>query len=233
MRPYRENQYHAKGVNRYVPQMSGVARISLDGEILVSLGNPPNALATGILSAVADATVYTPTNFVQSVGFDGAKGEILNAPWGRNLTVVGSGAQTGTVVIKARDYLGQPFTENIALNGATPVAGVKAARWVDSITIPEGGSSTINVGYGNVLGLPYFTVEVNKEFADGLAAGAGTFVAGVTTDPQTATTGDPRGTYVPSTTPDGVKEITVQLRCSARVNANNNGGYHGIRHFAA
>ncbi len=49
------------------------------------------------------------------------------------------------------------------------------------------------------------------------------------TDPQTTTTGDPRGTYEPLRTLDG-SEIIVSMLGNNAVNASNNGGLHGIRH---
>lgn len=53
------------------------------------------------------------------------------------------------------------------------------------------------------------------------------------TDPQTTTTGDPRGTYEPITLLDGVKKIEVAFVGDNVVNAAGNGGLHGIRHVTA
>jgi hypothetical protein len=53
------------------------------------------------------------------------------------------------------------------------------------------------------------------------------------TDPATASSGDPRGQYIPTAALDGIKEIIVALRADPSVNSNNNGGLHGIRMYAA
>lgn len=53
------------------------------------------------------------------------------------------------------------------------------------------------------------------------------------TDPQTTTTGDPRGTYEPLMTPDGVAEIILGLMGDNFVNSSGNGGLHGIKHVIA
>lgn len=53
------------------------------------------------------------------------------------------------------------------------------------------------------------------------------------TDPATSSTGEPRGSYEPVMTMDGVKEIRVGLVGDNQVNASNNGGLHGIQHFFA
>lgn len=58
------------------------------------------------------------------------------------------------------------------------------------------------------------------------------FVHPDTTDPGTATTGDPRGTYEPLTPPDGSEHIVGLLGDNA-VNTSNNGGLHGIQHYFA
>lgn len=53
-----------------------------------------------------------------------------------------------------------------------------------------------------------------------------------TTDPGTAITGDPRGTYDPLTAPAGT-EVIVGILGDNAVNASNNGGLHGVQHFFA
>lgn len=50
------------------------------------------------------------------------------------------------------------------------------------------------------------------------------------TDPATNVTGDPRGSYEPTSVMDGVKEIRVALIGDNTVNASGNGGLHGIQH---
>lgn len=53
------------------------------------------------------------------------------------------------------------------------------------------------------------------------------------TDPQTAITGDPRGSYEPVGVLNGVNEIRVAMVGDNQVNASSNGGLHGLRHFFA
>jgi len=152
--------------------------------------------------------------------------------FGRNVTVVASGAATSTVTITGRDYLGQPMVETLTLNGTTSVAGNKAFKYIDKIAWGATASTTINVGTGTKFGLPYRMQNVLAEMSDrARVATLGTFVAGLLTDPQTATTGDPRGTYVPNTTPDGTKYLAATFLPNSFVNANGNGGLYGIAHF--
>jgi hypothetical protein len=59
------------------------------------------------------------------------------------------------------------------------------------------------------------------------------FTPAVTTDPQTTTTADPRGTYESLFVYDGATNITIGLLGDPSVNAAGNGGLHGIRHVIA
>jgi len=53
------------------------------------------------------------------------------------------------------------------------------------------------------------------------------------TDPATAITGDPRGSYESLGVLDGLTEIRVGLVGDSQVNASDNGGLHGIKHYFA
>jgi hypothetical protein len=132
-----------------------------------------------------------------------------------------------------RDYLGQPMAQSFTLNGTTPVVGTKAFKWIDRITAGITAATTINVGFGSALGLPYRMSNVMEETANGAEATLGTFVAGVLTDPQTTTTGDPRGIYSPSTALNGSNRIMGTFMPYNVLNANGNGGLYGIAHVAA
>jgi hypothetical protein len=72
-------------------------------------------------------------------------------------------------------------------------------------------------------------------FADriGLVLTPTQFVHPVLTDPQTLTTGDPRGTYEALMVYDDTAEIIVGLRGDNSVNSDGNGGLHGIRHVVS
>lgn len=59
------------------------------------------------------------------------------------------------------------------------------------------------------------------------------FTPPILTDPQTPSTGDPRGTYEPNVTPDGTSEIIIGLVGDPFINAAGNGGLMGIRHVVA
>lgn len=216
----RVAQFRNRRYNAYVPACAYSAEVIHGAPYQVDFLTPAAAAAAGILSAQSIATAGSATTFVS---------DTADAPWGRNITVVASGAATSNVTVSGKDHLGQGITESFTLNGTTPVVGLKAFKWVDSIAFGATAATTINVGFGTKLGLPYRMSNVMEETANGAEATVGTFVAGVLTDPQTSTTGDPMGTYIPSTTMNGSNRIRATFLPYNVLNANGNGGLFGIR----
>jgi hypothetical protein len=184
------------------------------------------ASAAAILSGQSIATA----NNAVALGIPLLLYEIA-APFGRNVTVVADGAATSTVTVDGWDYLGQPMRETLTLNGTTTVNGVKAFKYFENVSWGATAGRTINVGFGGRFGVPFKTSNVVNEQAAGAAAAAGTLTAGSRTDPQTATTNDPRGLYTPTTTPNGTTDISFFIIVDDFINAAGNGGIYGIKHF--
>jgi hypothetical protein len=217
-------QYYLKRVSEYVPLMTFHSDVRNDGQYAVSLGVYAALDADGILAAQSVSAAGSATTFASTYLEDN---ETVMGRFGRNVTVVLSGAGTGTVTVRGRDYLNQLMTETLALNGNTPVLGVKAFKYVDSVTWPTVGAVTMNVGWGNALGLPFKTRRLDSEFVTGVVPTAGSIVAGApSTTTQTATTADPRGTYTPQASflPDAAR--TYELLCIGDIN-----NLHGNAHY--
>jgi hypothetical protein len=194
-------------INQRVPAMAYDAQIQQGGHIYVEFGAPATAAATSIVVAQDMTTAGTLTTFAGTYtpGVEGMMGR-----YGRTLQIVGSGATTGTVTIKGRDYLGQSMVESLTLNGTTAVNGQKAFRYVDSITWTATAAINLSVGTFTRLGLPYRaqTTQITNELMNGSTVAAGAITVG-STAVQTATTADPRGYYVPSTVPNGTNTYTL------------------------
>lgn len=217
--------FSVEGMNYYVPAMQAGADL---GQLLyerLNLGAPVVGDADGILNDESIATAGSTTTFETTYSSDNM------SLYGRCVSVVASGAATSTVTVIGRDYLGQPMRETLTLNGTTPVVGTKAFKYIDQVSFGATAGTTIDLGWNDKLGLPYKTVAVEREYANQVVAAAGTLVGPSLTDPQTATTTDPRGTYDPTTTLNGSTVIEVDIQYSNTVNASGNGGLHGIRHF--
>ena len=176
--------------------------LGVDGITTADIPAPPAALATGILNAQSIAAAGTSNPVV------GFLPSVLGR-YGRNLTVVASGAATSNVTVYGYDYLGQAIKESFTLTGATPVVGKKMFADIVNVAYGLTAGTTINVGYGAVLGLPYKAMgtQILAEQISNVTPTAGALVAGV--DVQTLTSGDPRGTYTPNLAPDGVRSYRV------------------------
>lgn len=221
----RISTFRNRRYNAYVPAAQYASNVVHSAPYNVDFGTPAAASAAAILSAQSVATAGSTTTFIS----DNDTTDIF----GRNVTVVASGAATSNVTVFGRDYLGQPMAESLTLNGATPVVGVKAFQWIDRVTFGATSATTINLGWGARLGLPYRMSNVVSETAAGASAATGTFTAGSLTDPQVNTTADPRGLYTPTTALNGTNRILAFFIPNGLLNTSGNGGLYGIAHAAS
>ncbi|MCX7924136.1 MAG: hypothetical protein N3B21_19330 [Clostridia bacterium] len=84
---------------------------------------------------------------------------ITNPLTPRNVSIVGGAAgQNGVVTITGTNYKDEVITESITSNGTTTVQGAKAFKTITNIALPvqNAGGDTIQVGFGNNLGLPFY-----------------------------------------------------------------------------
>jgi hypothetical protein len=218
--------FYPRRLSSYVPAMAYASDVNMSGESRISFGAPGLANPTYLLNAlsVAAAQVVPATGLLNAATVD--------SPFGRNLQVVCSAAGVGTVIVDGYDYLMQPMSENLVLNGATPVLGKKAFFLIRQVTIPTVGAVTLNLGTGTQLGLPYKAGRVTtEEFAGVVVATLGTLTGPILTVPATATTGDTRGTYVPNSTLNGTSTLTATFEFYGDVDAANNGGLFGVPQY--
>lgn len=202
-------EFFTQRTNDHVPNMSYAADVRYGGQGRVTIPALAAADPNGILAAQSVTSAGSATSFAAT--YTGSEAQM--GRFGRNITAVASGADTDALVIKGKDYLGQYMSETLTLNGTTPVVGKKAFRWIDEIVWLDQAGITIDVGWGDVLGLPYKVIDLELELVDGAVPGsAGAVVAGLATGTAaTATNADTRGTYAPhsSQVPDGSKVYTL------------------------
>lgn len=201
-----KGDYFPAGANMYVPNATYAADVYLEGRLFVDLTPkvaPLAASATGILSAQSIASAGSTSTFVAAF----VNSEAQMAKFGRCLQYVASGASAVAVSAVGFDYLGQPFIETITLNGTTIVNGTKAFRRLSTVSWAA-SAVTINVGWRDCFGLPYACQGDAVDYTNGVRSGVqGTIVVRVAT--QTATSGDPRGTYVPNTAANGTNLYSI------------------------
>jgi hypothetical protein len=143
---------------------------------------------------------------------------VLDVP--RNVTGVcdhGSAVVATTVTINGYDVYGVPMAETGTFTAGTTqktFAGKKAFKYIYSFVITSAGNATtntINLGWGDVLGLPYKLTSKSdfmNAWVDDVIETLGT-VTVADTATATATTGDVRGTYLPTAATDGGKVYKV------------------------
>lgn len=111
--------------------------------------------ADGILDGTAlTAAVQTITTFLNDM------------PYARNITVVASAAATTKITIHGTNLADDPISEELTLNGTTPVVGAKAFKTITSIVLPiKTGTETVDIGWGEKLGLPFMMAAKPLAFA--------------------------------------------------------------------
>ena len=222
--------YFPRSINQYVPNMEFAADV-VGNAVLVSLGAPAALDADGIWDGVTVGTTVTTfdsSDFKST--FDGSSTSLtttsgmIDATYGRTLTVTGAASGDQVVTITGRDYLGQVMVENFTISGTTPIQGKKAFKFVDSASATAGtGGISMDVGWADKLGIPYAGTSLLSDTEDGVVA-AGALTAAITTDPQTATTGDPRGTFDAASSSNGSIVSEIRYLC-------NTSDLHGVEHF--
>lgn len=140
--------------NRYFGELcTDVYGINVDkgsiAHIEISAAEAVAADADGILKETAlGAEASTVTEFLNDM------------PYPRNVTIVASDTQTGDAVITGTNIADEVITETLTINSTTPVIGAQAFKTITSIALPaKAGSETVNVGWGDKLGLPYLLTK--------------------------------------------------------------------------
>jgi hypothetical protein len=214
-------------VNSYVPVMSYAADIMEGAVYIAKFGAPLTASNTNLCNT---ATILTSTTTFVRSQFASSTAYLATARFGSSLQFVSAASTASSVVtIYGRDYLGQPIIESLTITSNVAVTTIKCYKTIDKLVFAS-NAGTITAGWGRELGLPYKTTYVIREVADGVDAAAGTLTAPVLTDPATASTGEPRGRYKSTTTPDGSKQLSVVAIADNSHNGTN-GGLHGIAHY--
>jgi hypothetical protein len=163
--------------------------------LLIDFGSPLAAVSNGIC---VSQSVSANANAVINGTLAASGGVVLDAP--RNVVA----AWTGTAVVTVRgfDEYGQPMIESSA-SGAS-FTGKKAFKRVTRVSF-NAAVTLATVGTGNVLGFPVYVpydLAVARVTMNGAAETAAAQASGDLTKPS-ATTGDVRGTFTPTNTPNG------------------------------
>ena len=144
----------------------------------------------------------------------------------RAVRITSGGNDSGiTFLVRGYDVYGYPQTERITGANAGVAAGKKAFKFISSVTPSAAAATTVSVGTSDVYGLGIRADKlayIQVYFNSALVTSTGTFVAAVTTNPATATTGDVRGTFTTPSASDGTKTIQIEIQPSVLNIASSN-----------
>ncbi len=173
---------------------------------LGSLSNAPIGNGNQFNQFLPPATQFGPSAPVanaQDIHWSAGLFRLFNpvASLSRNVTIaVSSAAVTGLITVRGFDVHSQAMSEtfNVNTTAASTFVGKKAFKYLASVTPGyTDATGSYALGIGNIFGLPIRADRAESVFFywGGLAKISSTgFVAAVTTNPATATTGDVRGT---------------------------------------
>lgn len=196
--------------NAYVKGVTNAADLDVNLEGLVDFGTPVGTDNDAILSTQA---VTAETGFDLTMKVVDA-----SVPYGRNVVIAGSTDATAVVTVMGRDHLNQIMSEELTCV-AGAATGAKAFKFVDRLEVD--GDTTLNLGIGNELGLPYTVAGVDQELVNGVLSASGDVQVADFTYPVGPTTGDVRGTYNPEAVMNGTRAIKAMFTFF-------NDGEHGL-----
>ena len=161
--------------------------------------------------AAAGSLVLTATAGVTQTTVNGQTRFVMDVP--RNLRFTSAGNDTGiTFTVSGFDVYGTPMTETITGANAAIASGLKAFFSVVTITASGASAGTVSIGTGDVFGLPYFVRDAGMVIKSGwdntLLQNAGTFTGAASAVPS-ATTGDVRGTFLPTSASNGTRRLVL------------------------
>ena len=183
---------------------------------------------TGTAGGTGSITGYsTPTTYILSA-VTATTATLLTTASGAVASVAGTisgltftlGAAPQVVTITGWDQYGQPMSEAITSSSAvsTAVTGKKAFYQVLSVSIAGATGTTVTVGTSQLLGIPVRVANgvylSHVGWSSGFTVDTG-LLAVADTATATTTTGDVRGTFSPSTAPDGIKRLILGIMLPA------------------
>jgi hypothetical protein len=163
---------------------------------------------TAVLAAGTGTTAVTTAAGVAAIQLD--------CPRAVSVTIGTGTIADVAITVTGLDVYGQAMTDVIqtGTTQSTTVNGEKAFFQITGVAVAGAVGGTVAVGTTDVLGSPVRITDAGyiarAGWAGALAEYAGTFVAAVTTT-ATTTSGDVRGTYVPSSAPNGTRRLVMGI----------------------
>lgn len=182
----------------------------------------PLAAATNNIALAQHMTISTALMLTAGAGItsttapDGSGSTVLQTDVARCISLTSvSNLSAINFTLTGFDEYGSKLTSKITGPNNNTVTFPKSVMSVLSI-VPDttDGSHNVAAGTSDIFGLQWVISDADHilpKWGNGLPLDTGTLVEADATTPATVSTGDVRGTYLPSTASDGVKRLVLWL----------------------
>lgn len=208
------------GAVAYARAFAGKPGVKITPELVLK---EYGAIALAVANAVVASQDLTALGVFSGAGITGGSVTFVTP---RNVVAAWTGA--AVITVTGTDEYGSIVKESSA--SGTSLTGKKAFKTVTAVTV-SADVTALTVGFGVVIGLPY-RCDANQMIVKNMdgAITTATFVAAVTTDPATATTGDVRGTLTFGSAPDATRVYSVLFKVA---DPSSKTGAYGIKQFGS
>jgi hypothetical protein len=182
-------------------------------DVIPQAASTSNIAATQTPTVAGNLTLTAGAGVQSVVRNDGVSVLQLDCPRAVAVSlVVGGTARAYT--ISGYDYYGQAMSEVITSVANATTNGKKAFYQIVSIAGAGGSVTAVTVGTTQLIGLPVRVIDggyiCHVGWNGGFALDTGTLAVAATAA-ATTTTGDVRGTFSPSSAPDGIKRLVLGI----------------------
>ena len=182
-------------------------------DVIPQAASTSNIAATQTPAGASNLTLTAGAGVQRVVRNDGVVAYQLDCPRAVAVSLV-TGGTARAYTITGYDYYGQAMSEVITSVAAATTNGKKAFYQIVSVAGAGGSVTAVTVGTTQIIGLPVRVIDggylCHVGWNGGFALDTGTLAVAATAT-ATTTTGDVRGTFSPSSAPDGIKRLVLGI----------------------
>ena len=186
-------------------------------DVIPQTASTSNIAATQTPTGAGNLTLTAGAGVRVTTLADGTSAYQLDCPRAVSVSLV-TGGTARAYTVTGYDYYGQAMSEVITSVAAATTNGKKAFYQISAVSGAGASTTAVTVGATQLLGLPVRVIDggyiCHVGWNGGFAVDTGNFAAAATAT-ATTTTGDVRGTFSPSTAPDGIKRLVLGIMLPA------------------
>ena len=185
-------------------------------DVVPQAASTSNVAASQTPAAAGNLTLTAGAGVKSVVRTDGVTVLQLDCPRALSVTTGTGTTVSSNFTVSGYDFYGQPMSEVIVSGSvaSTTTNGKKAFYQITTIAGSAATTSTIVMGTTQLIGLPVRVADgsyiAHVGWSTGFAIDTGTLAIAATVT-ATSTTGDVRGTFSPSSAPDGIKRLVLGI----------------------